>query len=73
MPAYMILIRRDPLGSGPPSFETVGAIGDNQASVLQLVKTALRLDGDEMLEIARGLTDHEVATLGLKAFQVKHL
>jgi hypothetical protein len=73
VPAYVIRIRRDALGSGPPSFETVCAIGDNQSAVLSLVKTALRLEGDEMLEVARGLTDHEVATLGLKPFQVKHL
>lgn len=72
MGAYVIQVRRESLGAGPASVETVCAIGDSQTEVLTLVRTALRLE-DEKVEIVRGLSREEVDRLGLKPFQVKHL
>ncbi|MGQ0531541.1 MAG: hypothetical protein ACT4OF_02480 [Caulobacteraceae bacterium] len=72
MGAYVIQVRRESLGGGPATIETVCAIGDSQAEVLTLVRTALRLE-DEKIEIVRGLASDEVDRLGLKPFQVKHL
>jgi hypothetical protein len=72
MGAYVIQVRRESLGAGPAEVETVCALGESQADVLTLVRTALRLD-DEKVEIVRGLSSEEVERLGLKPFQVKHL
>jgi len=72
MPAYVVQIRRESLGSGAPSIETVCALGDDEAAVLKLVRTAMQLE-DEALEIVRTMREDEVQRLGLKPFQVKHL
>jgi hypothetical protein len=72
MGAYVIEVRRESLGSGPVQVETVCALGESQAEVLTLVRTALQLT-DETLKIVRGLSDAEAKGLGLKPFQVKHL
>jgi hypothetical protein len=47
-------------------------MGESQAEVLALVRTALQLT-DETLHIARGLSESESKGMGLKPFQVKHL
>lgn len=72
MPAYVVQVRRESLGSGGPSFETVCALSEDEASVLTLVRTALRLE-DEQLEVVRTLPDSEAHKLGLKPFQVKRM
>jgi hypothetical protein len=72
MPAYVVRITRESLGSGGPTLESVCALGDDQAAVLKLVKTALRLD-DEKLEVVRMLGEDEAHRLGLKPFQVKRM
>lgn len=72
MPAYVIQIRRESLGSGGPTFESVCALADDEPAVLKLVKTALRLE-DEKLAITRTLGDDEAHAMGLKPFQVKRL
>jgi hypothetical protein len=72
MPAYVVQIRRESLGSGGPSFESVCALADDVPTVLNLVRTALRLD-DEKLEVTRTLREDEVHGLALKPFQVKRM
>jgi hypothetical protein len=72
MPAYVVQVRRESLGAGRPSFETVCAFGENESAVLQLVKTALRLE-DESVEVLRTLPDDKALELGLKPYQVKHM
>lgn len=72
MPAYLVQVRRESLGSGTAKEETVCALGDDEAAVLKLVRTALRLE-DEELRVVRTISDEEVQRLGLKPFQVKHL
>lgn len=70
MPAYVVQIRRESLGSGGPTFESVCALADDEAAVLKLVRTALRLE-DEKLTVLRTLSDDEAQAMGLKPFQVK--
>lgn len=70
MPAYVVQIRRESLGSGGPTFESVCALADDEAAVLKLVRTALRLE-DEKLTVLRPLSDDEAHAMGLKPFQVK--
>lgn len=72
MPAYVVQVRRESLGSGGPSFETVCALSEDEASVLTLVRTALRLE-DEKLKVLRTMPDAEAHKIGLKPFQVKRL
>lgn len=72
MPAYVVQIRRESLGSGGPTFESVCAVSEDEASVLTLVKTALRLE-DEKLLVIRTLSEDEAHNLGLKPFQVKRI
>lgn len=72
MPAYVVQIRRESLGSGGPTFEFVCALADDEAAVLKLVKTGLRLD-DEKLEVTRALSESEAHALRLKPFQVKRM
>ncbi len=72
MPAYVVQIKRESLGSGGPTFESVCAVADDERSVLNLVKTALRLE-DEKLEVARTLREDEAQILALKPFQVKRM
>lgn len=72
MPAYVVQVRRESLGSGAPSYKSVCAIADNEDGALKLVKTALRLD-DEVLQVIRALSESEAHTLGLKPFQVKRM
>ena len=72
MPAYVVQIRRESLGSGGPTFESVCALADDEPAVLKLVKTALRLE-DEQLAVTRMVDDGEAHALGLKPFQVKRL
>ena len=72
MPAYVVQIRRESLGSAGPTFESVCALADDEAAVLTLVKTALRLE-DENLEVTRTLGDDEAVTMALKPFQVKRM
>ena len=72
MSAYVVQIRRESLGSGGPTFESVCALSDDQPAVLMLVKTALRLE-DERLEVTRTLSEDEAHDLGLKPFQVKRM
>ena len=72
MPAYVVQIRQESLGSGGPTFESVCALGDDEPAVLKLVRTALRLE-DEKLVITHMLGDEEAHALGLKPFQVKRM
>lgn len=72
MPAYVVQVKRESLGSGDPSFETVCAFADDERAVLQLVRTALRLE-DETLQVLRTLPDDEALKLGLKPSQVKRM
>jgi hypothetical protein len=72
MPAYVVQIRRESLGSGGPTYESVCALSENEPAVLTLVKTAMRLE-DERLEIIRTLSDGEAHAMGLKPFQVKRM
>jgi hypothetical protein len=72
MPAYVVRIRRESLGSGGPTFESVCALAEDEPTVLNLVKTALRLE-DEKLEVARTLPEDEIQGLALKPFQVKRI
>lgn len=72
IPAYVVQVRRESLGSGGPSFETVCALGDDEPAALKLVRTALRLD-DEKLAVLRVLSEAETEALGLKPFQVKRV
>lgn len=72
MPAFVVQVRRESLGSGGPTFETVCALADDEASVLKLVRTALRLE-DETVDVLRALPDEEAHQLGLKPFQVKRM
>jgi hypothetical protein len=72
MPAYVVQIRRESLGSGGPTFESVCALSEDKTAVLTLVKTALRLE-DEKLEITRTLSEDEAHAMGLKPFQVKRI
>ena len=73
MPAgYVIQIRREALGAGPATSETVCVLGDDTNAAIALVKTALRL-GDETVQIVRTLSGEEARQIGLKPFQVKHL
>lgn len=72
MPAYVVQIRRESLGSGGPTFESVCALADDEPAVLTLVTTALRLE-DEQLVITRMLGEGEAHSLGLKPFQVKRI
>jgi len=70
MPAYEVQIRRESLGSGAPRIETVCALAEDEHAVLTLVRTALRLE-DEQVDVVRTLPDDEAQRLGLKPFQVK--
>lgn len=72
MPAYVVQIRRESLGSAGPRFESVCALADDEPAVLTLVRTALRLE-DEKLEVTRTLGDGEAETMALKPFQVKRI
>jgi hypothetical protein len=72
MLAYVVKIRRESLGSGGPTFESVCALAEDEPTVLNLVKTALRLE-DEKLEVTRTLREDEVQGLALKPFQVKRI
>ena len=72
MLAYVIQIRRDPLGNGPPTFEAVCCLADDQRAALALVKTALRLE-NETIQIARTLTEQEARAFELKPFQVRQM
>jgi hypothetical protein len=72
MPAYVVQIRRESLGAGGPTFESVCALSDNESLALNLVKTALRLE-DEKLEIVRTLSEQDAHAMGLKPFQVKRM
>ena len=72
MPAYVIQIRQESLGSGGPTFESVCALADDEPAALKLVRTALRLE-DETLLVTRMLGEDEAHVLGLKPFQVKRL
>jgi hypothetical protein len=72
MPAYVVKIRRESLGSGGPTFESVCALAEDEPTVLNLVKTALRLD-DEELQVTRTLHEDEVQGMALKPFQVKRI
>jgi hypothetical protein len=72
MPAYVVQVRRDSLGSGAARIEKVCVLGENEAAALKLVRTGLQLD-DEVLQIVRTMPDEEVQRVGLKPFQVKHL
>ena len=72
MTAYVVQIRRESLGSGEPTFERVCALSEDENSVLNLVRTALRLS-DEQLEVVRPLSEAEVQAMGLKPFQVKRM
>jgi hypothetical protein len=72
MPAFVVQIRRESLGSGGPTFESVCALADDQAAVLNLVRTALRLE-DEKLDVTRTLNEDEAHRIALKPFQVKRL
>jgi hypothetical protein len=72
MQAFVVQIRRESLGSGGPTFESVCALSEDEPAVLTLVRTALRLE-DEKLEIKRKLSDDEAHAMGLKPFQVKRM
>jgi hypothetical protein len=72
MLAFVVQIRRESLGSGGPTYESVCALSDDQTAVMTLVKTALRLE-DERLEVTRTLSEDEAHALGLKPFQVKRM
>jgi hypothetical protein len=72
MPAYVVEVRRESLGSGAASVENVCALSEDEQSVLALVKTALRLE-DESLRVVRTLSDDEAHELGIKPFQVKRM
>ena len=72
MPAYVVQIRRESLGSGGPTFESVCALADDEHAVLTLVTTALRLE-DEKLAVTRTLREDEAHAMGLKPFQVKRI
>ena len=72
MPAFVVEIHRESLGSGAPRVENVCAMAEDEAAVLTLVKTALRLE-DEKLKVLRTLPDEEAHQLGLKPFQVKRM
>jgi predicted rRNA methylase YqxC with S4 and FtsJ domains len=71
MPGFVVQVRHEPLGGAVPKIETVYALGDTQADVVVLVRTALRLE-DEEVRIAGVLTDDEVREIGIRPFQVKH-
>lgn len=71
MPGYVVEIRHQSLGSGPAKLEVVYALGETEAAALVLVKTALRLD-DEDLHVARVLSELEIRTIGIRPFQVRH-
>jgi hypothetical protein len=64
MPAYVVQIRSESLGSGAPRIETVCALAEDQTAVLTLVRTALRLE-DKQVEVLRLLTDQEAQAQGL--------
>ena len=70
MPGYVIEIRHQALGSGPAKVEVVYALGETEAAALILVKTALRLD-DEVLQVARALSEREIRSIGIRPFQVR--
>ena len=72
MRAYIVEIRQESLGSAAPRVETVCALAENEAAVLALVRTAMRLE-DEAIKVIRTLADHEAQQLGLKPFQVKRI
>ena len=76
MPAYVVEIRREPLGVRPTSPEVVAVLADLPEAAVTLVKVALRLnepDAVEVLEITRTLCEAEAKALGLKPFEVRHL
>ena len=72
MPAYVVQIRRESLGSAGPTFESVCALADDEPAVLKLVKLALRLE-DEKLAVTGTLGEDDAHAMGLKPFQVKRM
>jgi hypothetical protein len=72
MLAYLVRIRRESLGSGGPTYESVCALADDERAVLNLVKTALRLE-DERVDVIRALSETEAQAIALKPFQVKRM